>query len=201
MAIYQTDVVAYNKAEIVNAVRLKWSEEQAVAADDDGLLAAFATSASAVTKDEFLNAMPCPRNITITSGGTPSGNIAAGTIRVHGRNFNGDPITEDFTVTADTALNAVGSKAFASIDKIEFPAMAGTSATFKAGWGAKLGVPIMLKNAPMALVMFDGTPEAMTGTAGTNRYTLVNDADELEKNVFTPNNSLAGKEVDLILFL
>jgi len=165
---------------------------QAAAADDDGLLAAFATTTDAVTKTTFLNAMPACRNVTITSGGTAASNIAAGTIVITGTDINGDPITEDAAVTADTALTFVGTKAFKTVTSILFPAMAGTSATFKAGWGDKYGLPYMLAAKPPAIGWVNYVQEDPT---------LAIDSDELEKNVFSFTSAPSGEVVQLVLFI
>ena len=51
-------------------VRARWSAAQAVAADTDGVLAAVTDTGVAQEIRSGFGALPCPRNVTATAGGT-----------------------------------------------------------------------------------------------------------------------------------
>lgn len=183
---------AYNvPAPAAKVALFELTTAQAAAADDDGLLASVSLGSSAeVVKEEFLNDMPCCRNITITTTGT-EGNVKAGTIVVEGEDINGDYLKEEVTVTADTHVAFVGTCAFRKLTKVTFPKMDG-AVTAKMGWGDKYGVPYMFAQAPLALGAVNFVNEAITWAV---------DDDELAKNTFTFSSAPAGEVVQVAIFL
>lgn len=167
---------------------------QAAASDDDGIHAAAALSATAKTtiKTGF-SAPPYPRNVTATIAAVTASDIAAVKVKVYGKNAAGEDITEELpTFTADTAGSVSGSKAFASVDKVECPAMDGASATLAIGFGEKCGIPFLLPHNTLRYAIRDGSREATAPTIATS-------ATELESNTFTMNSALDGDEVYLYL--
>lgn len=188
-----TDVYGVT-ADEAKIARLKYTAEQAVAADDDGVHAAItgsSTAAKTVTTD--IEKMPCARNITVKSGGT-SADIAAGKVVIVGEDMNGDEISEEFTITENTAATVTGEKAFASVKSITIPQQDGSGATFKIGYGVKLGLPYKLAGGVIVDAIFDGTVES-------TKPTLATDADNVSGNTVSLNSSLNAKEVVVFLTL
>lgn len=189
MGRYYPDVLqsdAYkHPLENMNLAKYAWAATETVAADDDGVLVATATKTTAQVITTMTAQPPCARNVTVKSGGS-AGDLKASKITVRGTNIAGDEIYEEFDVTADTALNATGSKAFASVTAVEIPAQDGTTATIQVGWGVKYGLPIKLEGQTPMWGYIDGTLEATAPT-------LVADADELEKNVVSFETAPSGK--------
>jgi len=119
----------------------EWSAAEAIASDIDGVL-------QAVTDDESeqtiaaadLTNPPCPRNITVTAGGT-AGDIAAVSITVRGLR-QGKPIEEEIgPFTVNTTGTIAGSKIFDRVTEVVIPAHDGTGATTSVGFGELLGLP------------------------------------------------------------
>jgi len=187
----QTDAYAF-PAESLSVAKLAWSTTDAVAADDDGILADTATKTTAQTVTTFAAQPACARNITVKSGGT-AGDLKASKIIVYGRNMADMDITEEVAVTLDTAVDFTGSKAFKTITRVEIPAQDGTGATIRVGWGVKFGLPFVLAAAPLVWAQENGALAAAP--------TLAVDEDELEKNVVSFNTAPNGKTRELFLLV
>lgn len=195
MGRYYPDVLqsdAYkHPLENLNLAKYVWTATETVAADDDGVLAAAATKTTAQVITTMTAQPPCARNVTVKSGGS-AGDLKASKITVRGTNVAGAEIYEEFDVTADTALNATGSKAFASVTAVEIPAQDGATATIQVGWGVKYGLPVKLVGQTPMWGYIDGTLESTAPT-------LVSDEGELEKNLVSFNTAPAGK-VTIFIF-
>lgn len=180
-------------ADEARIARLKWNEQQAAAADDDGVHAAVhgATEAQEVTTD--IAAMPCARNITVTGGGTAA-DIKAGDVTVYGENMAGEAISEAFTFTDNTGGAKTGNKAFAKVTKIAIPAQDGTGCTFKVGFGDKLGLPYKLDSATEVTGILNGVVES-------TKPTLATSGTAVESNTVDLNSALNGKTVEVLLTL
>jgi len=167
---------------------LVWSEEEAIVADIDSLKVATAVSADS-TVTLVPTAQPvCARNITLTADGT-AGSIKAVAAIVTGKNIDGETITETMPAfTVDTAGSVTGSKAFASVDKVDVPAMDGAGVTVSIGHGEKLGLPYLL---PTNTVLF--------GSKGATREadapTVAVSATAIESNTIDFNSALDGTEM------
>ena len=186
-----TDVYGVTAAE-AKIAKISFSAAQAIAADDDGVHAAItgsSTAAKTVTTD--INKMPCARNVTVKAGGT-SADIAAGNVTVYGVDMAGDEISEDFAITENTAGTTTGNKAFAAVTKIVIPQQDGGGATFKIGFGDKLGLPFKLAGGVVIDAVFDGTVES-------TKPTLATSADYVSSNTVTLNSALNEKTVDVYL--
>ena len=94
---------------------IELSADQTVAADADGI-AEIAMGANKKTVTTGIADMPACRNLTVV--GSAAG--ITGTLKVTGTNIAGEEIDESFTLNGTTAQT--GSKAFASVTKIEVPA-------------------------------------------------------------------------------
>jgi hypothetical protein len=121
-----------------------------VAADDDAILLAKDTlDAEAVTYDtEDLDGavgdgvMSPPRNVTVTTTGTDSDFVNASVVTVHGKDINGDDISEAISIlVASSPGTFVGAKAFARVTSITVAAQGThTDGTISVGFGAKIGL-------------------------------------------------------------
>jgi hypothetical protein len=185
-----TDVYGVN-LPAANVALKEWGTDETVANDTDAVMTSTAGKTSSQDITEDLVNPPCPRSLTVTAGGT-AGDIKAGSVRVYGTNYADEEIYEDFTFTADTAATKSGVKAFKTVTKVSIPAQDGTGCTFTVGTGSALGLPLKLASKPLFLASLNGSADAGT---------LAVDDDELEKNTYTPNASLAGTAVKLALVL
>lgn len=168
------------RSRVVSAVY-----EAPIAADDDRILAAVTDTGEDQELTTFAAQPDVPRVITATAGGTAA-DIGAVQVIVEGTNTWGEAITETLPAfTVNTAGSVTGTKAFNTVTKVTIPAHDGTGATTKVGVGGKLGLPDTLSRDTVLASYLDGTKE------GT-RATLTFDADEVEKNLVTPNGSLNG---------
>ncbi len=164
----------------------------------DGAKGPSGEGAEALVVDEF-DAQPAwPRNITVSVAATTPAHIAAGTVKVEGINFANEAISENFTVTADTATVSplAGDLAFKKVTKVIIPVQDGDSVTFDVGWGAKFGIPYKLyADELVTLKLFN---KAVEDTEGD----VTADASDLEKNVYAPNGTPDGtKDIDLYIIV
>lgn len=167
---------------------LVWSEEEAVVADVDGLLAASAVSADSVTTLAPTAQPSCAKNITATVGGT-AGSIKAVQVTVKGKNIAGETIEEDLPAfTVDTAGTVAGSKAFVSVDEVSVPAMDGAGVTVSIGFGEKLGLPYLLSTAAVLFGSKEGTRESSDPTLAVS-------ATDIESNTIDFDSALDGSEM------
>lgn len=154
--------------------------------------------AGALVVDEF-DAQPAwPRNITVSVAATTLTHIAAGIVKVEGINFANEAISENFTVTADTATVSplAGDLAFKKVTKVTIPVQDGDSVTFDVGWGAKFGIPYKLYTDELVILKLFN--KAVENTEGA----VTADASNLENNVYAPNGTPDGtKDIDLYIIV
>lgn len=154
----------------------------AVASDADRIIDgnAGADDASSVTVSSFLAQPDVPRTLVVTPKDS-LGDVKEGDVVVTGKNARGQVITESFSFTDDDSVAKEGTKAFASVSSISFPQEDSPYATnWDVGVSTKLGFKWCMDSSPMVIKAWIGsTAETITVTA---------DADELEKNIFTPTN-------------
>ena len=149
-----------------------------VAPDTDGILDGTALPVAAGDVSTFLAQPPYPMNLTMVCSGTQTGKAT-----VYGKNINGDPISEEFTLSSATPVEGV--KAFASITKISLPIKA-ASETIDVGWGGKFGLPYKLAADELVIVnLFNGSSDAGT---------VAIDATAVEKNTYVPNGTPDGEK-------
>ena len=169
----------------------RWEEEEAVAADADGIIdgGACGTTSTTLTPDEGAK-MPCARNVTATSGGT-AGDIKAVSVTVYGKDIAGNAISEELPAfTADSATTVTGNKAFASIDKVVVPGMDGAGATVDIGWGSKLGLPMVFDQNLVLAATHNGARESTAPTVAVDKVNV-------SGNTVTLNTTLNGKAVEV----
>jgi len=181
-------------ADVAKCAHLKWSAEEAVALDADGVMTSQHGATSKKTITEGLISPAIPRALEVVVGGTAADAKASSKVTVYGMNIADKEISEEFTLTGDTTETLAGSKAFKTVTKVEIGAQDGTGVTFTVGWINKLGLPFAFAEKPIVFALLDGTRE-------TTDPTLAIDSDEVEKNTLTLNSSLNGKQVDVFMFV
>jgi hypothetical protein len=120
----------------------------------------------------------------LTGGITKS----TGDVVITGRNVRGAEITD--TIALNGTVRVLGTKAFASISNINFPARQQVSDTVAVGTIDKLGFPSTLRQNTVLKTFLN---DVLEGTAPTVSV----DADEVEKNLFDLNSALDGTRVDI----
>lgn len=184
----QTDF-DYKAVDESHIVHLSWTEEEAAAADDDGIIDGQAITSSAdVEVTEFLAQPPCARTLKATVAGT-AGNVKAVSIVVTGKDAGGNVLVEELPAfTADTTGSVTSTKVFAEITHVLIPAMDG-NVTIDLGWTASLGVPFKLSGAIPCDASLNGIVEA-------SKPALFKNADDVNKNYIILNSALNGKAVE-----
>ena len=150
--------------------------------------AAIAMTAAAKVVTTAITNPDVPRVVTIK--GNASG--ITGNVVITGTNAAGAAITD--TIALNGATEVVGAKAFKTATQIDLPAEthAGTD-TVSIGCADIFGLPHIVYNALMLLVkIFDGSTDAGT---------LAVDADELEKNLYTPAGTPGSSKVLDLFYL
>jgi hypothetical protein len=119
---------------------------------------------------------------TVTAKGNASG--IAGNVIVTGTNMEGEKITD--TIALSGTAEVEGVKAFKTITAIQLPIKTNTSGdTVSIGIASKIGLPHIVSYAVCLLL-------ALFGGAADTGGTLAVDADEIEKNLYTPAGTLDG---------
>ena len=188
MTLIQTEAL-YAPLKEKHIGSVAWTEAEAVAVDDDGILEATATKTSEQTITELDGQPPCCRALTVKSTGT-AGDIAAKDIVIYGTDINDQPISEAITPTADTAINATTTRAFKSVSKIVIGAMDGTGANIKVGWSDKFGLPFV-SDGEILMYSLENGAVATAATITANA--------ELAKNLVAFNTSSNGKTREIIV--
>jgi hypothetical protein len=143
---------------------------------------------NAVTISTFVAQPDVTRAVQFTIGGTAA-DIGTCTATVNGTDFHGQVISEDFSVTANTAETLQGSKAFKTITSISLPAACEDSpygATWSVGYSEKLGLKRCLAQA--GHVVFS----TVAGAYEATRATVANDAANIEGNTADFNGTMDG---------
>lgn len=174
---------------------LTLSAAQAATIDDDYVLAATAGSALAVmvTNAGVCVNPPYARNLVVTPGGTTAG-VPTGNVTITGTNLAGESISEDFAFVANATAATVGAKAFKTVTSVSIPQLDEAGATFKVGFGDKIGLPLkMAYNAVLGATL--------NGVRETTFPTVAYSATVLESNTVDLNSALDGHEVKIFLAL
>lgn len=159
-----------------------------VVADVDAVLAAVEDNGAPQAIVEDITNPPQPRNITATTDGKAE-DVKAIQVKVTGTNVAGEVITETLPpFTVNTKGTVVGSKAFATVTKVEIPAHDGEEATTSIGFGEKLGLGVKLSRNSVLRAFLGGALEATAPTVAVS-------ASALESNTVDLNSALNGTEV------
>lgn len=152
----------------------------------DDVLAAVEDNGEAQSIVAGITNPPEPRNVTATADGKAE-DIKAVQVKVTGTNAAGEVITETLPAfTVNTKGTVVGSKAFATVTKVEIPAHDGEEATTSIGLGDKLGLGVKLDRNTILKAFLGGVLE---GTAPT----VAVSAAALESNTADLNSALDGE--------
>lgn len=166
----------------------EWSATEAVAASTTGVRAAVTDNGQTQVITTAITNPPCPRNLTVTAGGT-AGDVKAISVTVTGKR-RGKVITEAIgPFTVNTTGTVAGAKIFDEVTSISIPAHDGTGATTAVGFGELLGLPYVTPYPTIVGAYNDG---AADGSAAINAGTT------LETSYFNPGGSLDGSVHGLI---
>lgn len=152
---------------------------------------------NAVTISTFVAQPDVVRAVQFTIGGTAA-DIGTCTATVNGTDFHGQVISEDFSVTANTAETLQGSKAFASITSISLPAACEDSpygATWSVGYSEKLGLKRCMAQAGHLVF------STVAGAYETTRATVAVDAANIEGNTIDFNGTMNGANDFEVFFI
>ena len=188
----QNDANGYNDRAFL--AHILWSAEEAAAAAAAGVHAAITGSATAetVVDDEITNP-PCPRNLTVTPGGTTA-DVAAGDVVIAGTNEADETISETFTFLANATDAVVGAKAFKTVTSITIHQQDGAAATFAIGYGDKLGLGYLLAHNTVLAAFLNNVKESTAPTVAVSETVL-------ESNTIDLNSALDGHAVDAYLMV
>lgn len=152
------------------------------ATSNTAVLAATATATTAQTVTTGITNPDVPRNLVVKPGGTAA-DLGSGTVVVHGTNWEGAAISEEFGLTDGATTAITGNKAFKTVTSVVIPICDGTGATISVGVGNKLGIKHRVYTS-------NTTVKVVKDVAGTRTLdttpTLVADEYYLEENVVTP---------------
>jgi hypothetical protein len=120
------------------------------------------------------------RALTITLGGV-AGDINGGTtpIVISGTDLNGDALTQNFTVTEDTAETVQGTKAFKTVTRVAVGAQDGAGVTLTVGVNDLLGLNNKLAIDTVLYASIGGVKEAVGPTVTTSSTVLADNTAHL----------------------
>ena len=123
------------------ALQLTYIWEGPSVEDPNGILAAEATSASAITTvtTGFLNQPGVARMLTVLPGGVTA-DVPAGDVTIIGTDIEGNVITEALTFAANATAEQITTMAYKTITSVSFPIQDGAGATYDVGWNDNLGI-------------------------------------------------------------
>lgn len=160
------------------------------AAATDCIIAAVTLADGATTTKlaVALDGMPkCARVLTITGNAV----TAVGDVVITGKDLSGATITE--TIVSTGAATVVGTKAFAYIDSIVFPARGAVADTIAVGMADKFGLPYKLAYNTVLAIYNNHT---LTSVASGNFSATV-----LSQNFIDPTAALSDSDVDVYLLV
>lgn len=129
----------------------------------------------------------CARVLNITGNAA----TAVGDVVITGTDMAGEVLTE--TITSTGAATVAGTKAFAAVTSIVFPARSAEADAIKVGVTDIFGIPYLLSyNTVMAIY---NNKTATTVAAATVSATT------LALNTIDPTAALAGKDIDVYLIV
>ena len=140
----------------------------------------------------LVNQPDVPRNVVIYPGVTNGTDVAAGTSTLSGTNEFGIAITELYTAVANSTDALTGSKMFAAVTSLTFPAQDAGAGTWDVGVGTLLGIGLQcLYDVSLFGSNFDNAADAGTITTGTA---------DINTNAYGVNGTLDGaKDIQLLV--
>jgi hypothetical protein len=169
------------------------TQKKVAAANTSAVLAATATVVAGRTVVDGFTQPDVPRVFSITTGGTTA-NIAAGDVVLYGRNVEGKPISDIFTLTDNHNGTIEGTKVFKSVDRAVFPAADGTAATIAIGYLNKIGLHHRLPSGRATIAVVQQTTVGVKSTATQQADPSASNLDLqlVEKNWITPATTPNG---------
>lgn len=132
---------------------------------------------------------PTPRVLSITGNAA----TAVGDVVITGKDSAGATLTE--TIVSTGAATVLGTKAFASITSIVFPARGAGGDTISVGTSDKFGIPYLLPYAGAVIQIVNN------GTATTVAATSSFSTTVLADNFIDPTAALAAAQVDVYMLV
>jgi hypothetical protein len=121
---------------------------------------------------------------------------ATGTVTVKGRDYLGQPLTEQLTLNGTTAVTGV--KAFKYIDNIAWPANA--THTMNVGWSTKLGLPYRLTVTAITNEFMNGA-NVTAGTLVLGNTGVQSATSTDPRGMYTPNTAPNGANVYTLVYM
>jgi hypothetical protein len=177
---YSADVVMEGPAHIQLGAPVTADPNGIIAAQSVAAAGETTTFASAYSRDAMAR---YGRAVEVDLSGAGTGNIT-----ITGRDYLGQPMVEVIALNGTTAV--VGQKAFAWIEKVEWPTVG--AVTLDVGWNDVLGLPY--KTEAIITELEDGAvPTGGTFAAGdeTTPTTTTNDP----RGTYDPNSACDGTAV------
>lgn len=144
------------------------------------------TDGTGLTLTAFTAQPDFARTLSVLPLGTTA-DVAAGNVTVTGTDIHGSAIEEEFTFTANQATAVQGTKAFASVTQIEFPAEDSPyGAEWHVGIDEKLGVKRCMDSAAHHFLTVLGTTKESTDPS------VVADASTISNNTVELDSQLDG---------
>lgn len=160
------------------------------------------SGAGATTIVDNITQPDVPRALSVTLGGT-AGDIAAGTVVVHGTNVEGKPITDTFITTVDTANTITGNKAFKSITRVVVSKQDGNGATVAVGTRNVLGLNHRLFRNNTTVKVYSATAVSISGYTGFALQaapTVTANERDIELNTVVPATAPNGSTFLVIAY-
>ena len=134
----------------------------------------------------------CARVLSITGNAA----TAVGNVVISGRDstscyLTGPNITE--TIVSTGAATVIGTKAFAFIDSIQFPAKSAVGDTISVGLANRIGIPYKKPHCPVMKILNNGT----VTTVASSHSSITN----LCENIIEPTEAMNGSDIDVYLMV
>lgn len=129
----------------------------------------------------------CARVLSITGNAA----TAVGNVVITGKDLAGETITE--TIISTGAATVIGTKAFAFVDSIVFPARGAAADTIAVGMADKFGLPYLLENNTV-LQIFNNHTATTVASFSVSETVLC-------QNYLDPTAALGGSEIDVYLIV
>lgn len=150
-------------------------------------VAALPGGVSAVTPANYEADAKFGRNVTVTASAATGANS---TVIIRGKDYLGQPMIEQITVTNANGTTAqVGKKAFKYIDSLEVGTPADGSQTFAVGWGNVLGLPYKSQKLISELVNKEVPSNAGTFVDGAATGHSGSVTSDDPRGTYTPHSS------------
>lgn len=177
------------------------TRKKVAGASDTAVHAGIASTTGSQTITTGFTNPDVPRAIRLAFADT-TGDIAAGVVEVFGTNVEGQPISEEFVLSANQSADIDGVKAFKTVTRVDVPPMDGTGATITVGYSNALGVNHRLYANNTTVKVYSSTDVASRIPPTLQAApTVVTDEVDVEFNLVTPATAPDGTTFLSILYV